>query len=186
MGYRLSRIYTRSGDSGTTGLADGSRIDKDAPRIEAIGAVDELNCAIGSLLAVAGATDGLEPLVDVQHRLFDLGGELAMARGDLLDSDIVERLERAIDDLNAPLPPLKEFVLPGGGPAAAQAHLARAVCRRAERALWRLNRDEAVNPVGLKFLNRLSDLLFVVARTLTRQQGPEEPWDHVWGDSGGE
>src|SRR5688572_14369173 len=133
MGNRLSRIYTRTGDGGTTGLADGSRVAKDAPRIEAIGAVDELNSAIGALLAEKLPRALRDPLSGVQHDLFDLGGELSVPGHTIMTAAHVTRLEQLLDRLNAALPPLKDFVLPGGSRAAACAHLARAVCRRAER-----------------------------------------------------
>jgi cob(I)alamin adenosyltransferase len=177
MPNRLTRIITRTGDDGTTGLGDGRRVNKDDARIEAIGTVDELNSVIGLVLA-----QGLEPgiadmLTQVQHWLFDLGGELALPGRTLVDGQSVERLERWLEALNAPLPPLREFVLPGGVPAAAHCHLARTVCRRAERCLARLSRHESVNSDTLKFLNRLSDLLFVMARTLNRAVGePELGW----------
>ncbi|MGB5562190.1 MAG: cob(I)yrinic acid a,c-diamide adenosyltransferase [Sedimenticolaceae bacterium] len=171
---RLTRIYTRTGDDGTTGLAGGQRLPKDHVRIEAIGAVDELNSVIGLLRAHAleVATDQL--LEAVQHRLFDLGGELAMPATELLNDARATELERALDRLNADLPPLSEFVLPGGNEAAARCHLARTVCRRAERALLRLSRDEPVNSASIKYLNRLSDLLFVLARVLARRDGGAE------------
>lgn len=174
MSKRLTRIYTRSGDDGSTGLADGRRLPKDHLRIEVIGAVDELNSAIGLLRA-----QPLEPTVDrllevVQHRLFDLGGELAMPGTELLNDAQTVELEHSLDGLNADLPPLEEFVLPGGNEAAARSHLARTSCRRAERELLRLSHDEPVNSASSKYLNRLSDLLFVLARVLARQDGGVE------------
>jgi len=174
MPNRLTRITTRTGDDGTTGLADGRRLGKDEARIEAIGTVDELNSVIGLTLA-----QGLQPpvgdmLTEIQHRLFDLGGELALPGRALLDSEAVGRLETWLEGLNGALPPLREFVLPGGTPAAAQCHHARTVCRRAERCLARLSRQEQVSSDALKFLNRLSDLLFVMARTLARAAGGAE------------
>ena len=171
---RLTRIYTRSGDDGSTGIADGTRQAKDSPRIETIGAVDELNAVLG-LLRSADCGDEIDTLIaDVQHRLFDLGGELAMPGTTLIGDDRVEWLEHALDRLNAPLPPLQEFVLPGGNEPAARCHLARTVCRRAERDLLRLSRVEGINPAALHYLNRLSDLLFVVARVLARRDGGTE------------
>lgn len=174
MAKRLTRIYTRTGDDGTTGLADGSRLDKDSLRIEAMGSIDELNSLLGLLLAddlPAGVRDVLAPL---QHRLFDLGGELAIPGAEVVRDAWVSALEQALDGFNAELPPLENFVLPGGSTAAAHCHLARSICRRAERDLLRLSRAEPVNSAGLKYLNRLSDLLFVVARILARQHGGEE------------
>ncbi len=177
MGHRLSRIYTRTGDGGTTGLADGSRLAKDSARIEAIGEIDELNCQLGALLEQEGLGGELaEALTEVQHRLFDLGGELAVPGTAVLAGDDVTRLEQLLDRLNADLPPLKEFILPGGGPAACAAHLARAVCRRAERRLIALAREEPVNEASRSYLNRLSDLLFVAARVLARAGRGEVYW----------
>jgi cob(I)alamin adenosyltransferase len=177
MANRLTKIYTRTGDGGTTGLADGSRVPKDAPRVEAMGAVDELNSAIGLLLAEALPPAVQACLDGVQHDLFDLGGELAVPGHALLAPAHVERLERLLDGFNAALPPLKDFILPGGSRAAALAHLARAVCRRAERRLAALARVETLPPLLLQYLNRLSDLLFVLARVLNRDAGrPDVLW----------
>lgn len=177
MGHRLSKIYTRTGDKGTTGLADGSRVEKDSPRVEAMGAVDELNSHIGQVL-VNEVPDGVrECLTDVQHALFDLGGELAIPGRSVVTDDYVSRMETALDAFNEALPPLKEFILPGGGPAAVACHVARAVCRRAERRLLSLARGEAVNDASRRYLNRLSDLLFVLARVLARAEGGEVLWD---------
>jgi len=180
MGYRLSKIYTRTGDAGTTGLADGRRVDKDSPRIEAMGTVDELNSSIGVLLA--GMTgSALEPvhtaLAPVQHRLFDIGGELAIPGVDIIEAADVTELEQLIDRFNAELPPLKEFILPGGSLQIAQAHLARSICRRAERRYLTLAAVETINPQALSYLNRLSDLLFVLARSIARlDDTPEVLW----------
>ena len=175
MGNRLTRIYTRTGDDGSTGLGDGQRVSKHHPRVEAFGTVDEANSAIGVVLASADVPEAVRAcLLEVQHDLFDLGGELCMPGYNAIDAGFVERLEEALDALNAPLPPLKEFILPGGSPAAAACHLARTVCRRAERRVWALAGSEAVNPHGLRYLNRLSDLLFVVARVLARHNGGSE------------
>lgn len=176
MGYRLSKIYTRTGDNGTTGLGDGRRVDKDSARIEAIGSVDELNSLVGLLLA-HGVPSANEPvLTRVQHRLFDLGGELAMPGQQLLSDSATTELEQELDRLNSQLPPLKEFILPGGSLAAASCHHARSVCRRAERRLLQLSRqpEEQVSGAALKYLNRLSDLLFVLARVLARADGGQE------------
>ena len=166
---RLTRIYTRTGDDGTTSLAGGERLPKDHPRIEAIGAVDELNACIGLLRAQALGVDIDRDLTGVQHRLFDLGGELAMPGTELLGDAPTLELEQTLDLVNADLPALQEFVLPGGNEAAARCHLARTVCRRAERDLLRLSRSETVNSASLRYLNRLSDLLFVYARVLSRK-----------------
>lgn len=178
MGHRLSKIYTRTGDDGSTGLGDGARVLKDSLRVEAFGTVDEANSAIGVVLAVAALPAPVRRcLTDVQHDLFDLGGELCVPGHRMIMPDHVERLEAELDGFNEALPPLKEFILPGGGPAAAACHVARAVCRRAERRCWSLARVEEVAPEALKYLNRLSDLLFVLARVLARhEQGSEVLW----------
>jgi cob(I)alamin adenosyltransferase len=171
---RLTRIYTRSGDDGTTGLAGGERLAKDHPRIEAIGNVDELNSFIGLTRAHALPEAVDQALESAQHRLFDLGGELAMPGTGVIGDQRVADLERTLDRFNTDLPPLAEFILPGGSEAAACCHLARAVCRRAERDLLRLSRLEPVNSASRKYLNRLSDLLFVLARVLARRDGGKE------------
>jgi cob(I)alamin adenosyltransferase len=178
MGHRLSKIYTRTGDAGTTGLGDGARIKKFSPRVEALGEVDELNTTVGLLLAEI-AQDGLaRPLLEIQHDLFDLGGELSIPGMTLLPADAVTRLEGLIDSLNEGLPPLKEFVLPGGSRTVAACHFARAVCRRAERRVVALADAEAVSDTVLQYLNRLSDLLFVMSRSLARSEfGREVMWD---------
>lgn len=174
MGHRLSKIVTRTGDAGETGLADGSRLRKSAPRVAALGEVDELNCVIGVALAQELPEAVRAPLARIQNELFDLGGELSMPGAEVLKAEYLERLEADAGELNEQLPPLKEFVLPGGNPAAAAAHLARAVARRAERALWSLNAAEPLNPLAPRYLNRLSDLLFICARILARQGGGAE------------
>ena len=178
MGNRLSKIYTRTGDDGSTGLGDGTRVAKENPRVEAYGTVDEANSAIGVILSVPALPPAIERcLTEVQHDLFDLGGELCIPGHRMIESAHVERLETELDGFNEALPPLKEFILPGGGPAAAACHVARAVCRRAERRCWSLARVETVAPDVLKYLNRLSDLLFVLARVLARhEQGSEVVW----------
>jgi cob(I)alamin adenosyltransferase len=178
MGNRLSKIYTRTGDDGSTGLGDGTRVPKENPRVEAYGTVDEANSAIGVILSVAALPPAIERcLTEVQHDLFDLGGELCIPGHRMIEAVQVERLETELDGFNEALPPLKEFILPGGGPAAAACHVARAVCRRAERRCWSLARVENVAPDVLKYLNRLSDLLFVLARVLARhEQGSEVVW----------
>ena len=180
MGNRLSKIYTRTGDDGSTGLGDGSRVRKDAARVEAYGTVDELNSTIGMVLACEGVAPSVrEALTQVQHDLFDLGGELCIPGMAMVQDADIERLETVLDTFNEPLPALKEFILPGGGMAAACCHLARTVCRRAERTLITLARDEAVRPQPQRYLNRLSDLLFVVARVLARDSGHGEVlWQH--------
>jgi cob(I)alamin adenosyltransferase len=175
MGNRLSKIYTRTGDDGTTGLADGERVDKCDVRVEAGGTVDEVNSLIGALLAEPGIEPDIAgPLRRVQHELFEAGAELALPGYRKITSEYVERLERELDTLNAALPPLKEFILPGGDRAAALCHVARAVCRRAERRAWVVAKEHALNPELLRYLNRLSDLLFVVARSLGRRGGGSE------------
>lgn len=179
MGNRLSKIYTRTGDDGSTGLGDGSRVAKDSVRVGAYGTVDEANSAIGLLLA-SDVPDGVRTLLTaVQHQLFDLGGELCIpGHAAIFDADI-ERLEHHLDAYNEDLPPLKEFILPGGGEAAARCHVARTVVRRAEREAVTLSRLEAVRPEAVRYLNRLSDLLFVLARVLARAGGHGEVvWNH--------
>jgi cob(I)alamin adenosyltransferase len=180
MGNRLSRIYTRTGDDGTTGLGDGSRTPKDSARVEAYGTVDELNSVIGMLLAVPDLpADVSACLTEVQHELFDLGGELCIPGQRVIAAEHVTRLETSLDAFNDALPPLKEFILPGGGAAAATCHLARTVARRAERRVWTLAKAETVNAEAAKYLNRLSDLLFVLARVLARhERGAEVLWRH--------
>ena len=175
MGNRLTKIYTRTGDDGSTGLGTGERVRKDSARVEAYGTVDELNCCIGLVLASpdlpASISDSLQA---IQHRLFDLGGELAVPGRDVILAEDTTGLEALLDTLNAELPALKDFVLPGGTPAAAACHLARAVCRRAERRLLSLQLAETINPEALRYLNRLSDLLFVMSRVLCRSSGGAE------------
>lgn len=177
MGNRLSKIYTRTGDDGTTGNADGSRVPKDDLRVHAIGDIDELNSLIG-LLVAALDEGGRHYLGDIQHRLFDLGGELSMTGADqafqLVTGQDVATLERMLDELNKNLPALKEFILPGGNIAASYCHLARAVCRRAERHMVSLAREQSLNTNLLAYVNRLSDFLFVLARHLNRQDGNDE------------
>ena len=171
MGHRLTRIYTRTGDGGTTGLGDGSRVGKDNPRIEAIGAVDELNSQIGGVLAENLPQPVATCLIAVQHDLFDLGGELSIPGHSAISEGHVSRLESALDGFNAELPPLKEFILPGGSRAAAACHVARSVCRRAERRVVSLTAAEQVSPAVQRYLNRLSDLLFVLCRVINRSSG---------------
>jgi len=189
MGHRLSKIVTRTGDAGTTGLGDGSRLAKDAPRIQAIGAVDELNSVLGMLLTETLPDAIAACLTGVQHDLFDLGGELSIPGYVAVGDDHVARLERAVERFNADLPPLKDFVLPGGTRAAALAHVARTVCRRAERTVITLAATENVAMPSRIYLNRLSDLLFVVSRVLNRAAGrPDVLWQKdpaARADSGG-
>jgi cob(I)alamin adenosyltransferase len=225
MGNRLSKIYTRTGDDGTTGLGDGNRVAKDDLRVEAYGTVDELNSAVGMILAVPGLPEPVvRCLTEVQHELFDLGGELCIPGYRLIQPQHVERLERALDGFNEALPALKDFILPGGGPAAAACHLARTVARRAERRVWTLIAAEkaagtlvsadtpappstspsaggklssgaqtqssgpsvaTLNLDSARYLNRLSDLLFVIARVLARhERGAEVVWRHDRGANG--
>jgi cob(I)alamin adenosyltransferase len=180
MGNRLSKIYTRTGDDGTTGLGDGSRVAKDDARVEAYGTVDELNSAVGMILSVPQLPAGIGALLtEVQHDLFDLGGELCIPGSRAIKAEQVTMLEESLDGLNDALPALKEFILPGGGPAAAACHLARTIARRAERRVWSLAKQEAVSADVTNYLNRLSDLLFVIARVLARHEsGAELLWRH--------
>jgi cob(I)alamin adenosyltransferase len=181
MGKRLSKIYTRTGDDGTTGLGDGTRVQKDSLRVDAFGTVDEANSAIGVVLANDSVPQPVRDiLTEVQHDLFELGGELCIPGHSAITPEFVARLEQDLDALNADLPALKEFILPGGGPAAAAGHLARTVVRRAERLTTTLAGEETVRPEVLKYLNRLSDLLFVIARVLARaESGKEVLWDRA-------
>jgi cob(I)alamin adenosyltransferase len=178
MGNRLSKIYTRTGDKGTTGLGDGSRVGKEHPQVVAIGDTDELNSQLGVVISELGTGELADLLSTIQHRLFDLGAELSLPPGEIrIQQEDTESLEQAIDRFNADLPPLKEFILPGGSKAAAQCHLARAVCRRAERSLVNLNNTQPVSEFALSYLNRLSDLLFVLARFINRESGhPDILW----------
>lgn len=171
MGKRLSKIVTRTGDQGITGLADGSRVPKDTPRVEAMGAVDELNSHLGVLLAEDLPDRATACLIDAQHDLFDLGGELSKPGHALVSDAHVLRLENLIEEFNQALPALENFILPGGSRPAALAHVARSACRRAERRLVTLSRQETVSPQLLKYLNRFSDLLFILGRTLNRHAG---------------
>ena len=179
LGKRLSKIYTRTGDDGTTGLGDGSRVQKDSQRVEAYGTVDEANSAIGVVLANDSVPSPIRNiLTEVQHDLFELGGELCIPGHSAITSAFIERLESDLDGLNADLPALKEFILPGGGPAAAACHLARTIVRRAERVTTTLAGVETVRPEVVRYLNRLSDLRFVIARSLARlESGKEVLWN---------
>jgi cob(I)alamin adenosyltransferase len=180
MGNRLSKIYTRTGDNGTTGLGDGERVAKDDLRVAAFGDTDEANSAIGMVLAVRDIPDEVRRcLVEVQHKLFDLGGELAMPGYRAIEQSHIDWLEQQLDSFNDHLPPLKEFILPGGGPAAAACHLARTITRRAERSAWTLAKRDTIPAEITMYLNRLSDLLFVIARILARHEGGSEVlWRH--------
>ena len=175
MGNRLSKIYTRTGDDGTTGLGDGSRVAKDSIRVEAFGTVDEANSAIGAVLAMSAVTDQLHAsLIEVQHDLFELGGELCIPGHSAITAEMIARLESELDEMNKDLPALKEFILPGGGPAAAACHIARTIVRRAERRVTTLAGVETVRPEATQYLNRLSDFLFVAARVLARAESGQE------------
>jgi cob(I)alamin adenosyltransferase len=179
MGHRLSKIYTRTGDDGTTGLGDGTRVAKDSARVAAYGTVDELNSALGVVLAVDLPDDVRHCLIAVQHQLFDLGGELCIPGHAAIHDNDIDRLETLLDGFNADLAPLKEFILPGGGIAAAHCHLARTIARRAERETITLSHSAAVRPQAVRYLNRLSDLLFVLARVLARASGQGDVlWNH--------
>jgi len=179
MGKRLSKIYTRTGDDGTTGLGDGSRVTKDCLRVDAFGTVDEANSAIGVILSFESVPSDIRKiLTEVQHDMFELGGELCIPGHSAITDDFVTRLETELDALNEDLPALKEFILPGGGQAAAACHLARTIVRRAERVTTALAASETVRPEVLRYLNRLSDLLFVIARVLPRvESGQEVLWN---------
>ena len=179
MGNRLSKIYTKTGDDGTTGLGDGTRVAKDSARVAAYGTVDELNSSIGIVLAQEIPAPIREALTQIQHDLFDLGGELCIPGMAMIDDADIARLEDVLDAFNDTLPALKDFILPGGGMAAACCHLARTVCRRAEREVVTLSRSEPVRPEAVRYLNRLSDLLFVLSRVLARASGHGEVlWQH--------
>jgi len=177
---RLSKIYTRTGDAGTTGLGDGTRVDKDSLRVDAMGEVDELNATIGILLTEQVSDKVRSCLTQVQHDLFNLGGELCLPGHSLIKLESVTALEHMLDEWNDTLSPLKEFILPGGSKSAAFCHLARTVCRRAERVMHRLSKQEAVTPISLQYLNRLSDLLFVLSRVLNHEAGVSDVlWNNL-------
>ena len=179
MGNRLSKIYTKTGDDGTTGLGDGTRVAKDSARVTAYGTVDELNSAIGLVLANTLPERIREVLTQAQHDLFDLGGELCIPGMSMIADADITRLETMLDAFNENLPPLRDFILPGGGVAAAHCHLARTICRRAEREVVTLSHHDAVRGEAVRYLNRLSDLLFVLARVLARESGHGEVlWQH--------
>jgi cob(I)alamin adenosyltransferase len=175
MGHRLSKIYTRTGDDGTTGLANGERVDKVDGRVAAFGDVDETNSALGLLLAEPALPPAIgTSLTRIQHELFEIGAELSLPGYRQITGEHVTRLEQELDALNEELPPLEEFVLPGGTRAAALCHLARTICRRAERSAWAASKLTELNPDLTRYLNRLSDLLFVMARWLARRDGGQE------------
>lgn len=177
MGNRLTRIYTRTGDQGTTGLGGGRRVSKDDARVEAMGAVDELNSLLATVLAHPLPDPVRAALAQIQNDLFDLGGELCLPDRPVISAAQVMQLEQTLDQFNDDLPPLAEFILPGGGPAGAACQVARAVCRRAERRVVTLAHSAPVRPEALSYLNRLSDLLFVMARVIARAEGrPEIYW----------
>ena len=174
---RLSKIYTRTGDKGDTGLGDGSRVDKDHIRIEAIGTVDELNSIVGMIIANEIPKEITACFNKIQHHLFDLGGELCIPGHAAIDESYITYLENTLDGFNKDLPMLKEFILPAGGKATSACHLARTVCRRAERRVVTLAKDENVSSFSISYLNRLSDLLFVITRVLARHEnGSEVLW----------
>jgi cob(I)alamin adenosyltransferase len=174
MGNRLSKIYTRTGDDGTTGLGDGARVSKTSPRVEAMGAVDELNSVVGFLMTESVPDAIRETLSTVQHTLFDLGGEISLPGQELVQNKQVTKIENTLDRMNEPLSPLKDFILPGGTRPAALCHQARSVCRRAERQLLVLAEQQSVSNTSIKYLNRLSDLLFVIARHLNQTAGVDD------------
>lgn len=180
MGNRLSKIYTRTGDDGTTGLGDGSRIAKNSLRVQAMGDVDELNAVIGMLLTEPVSEAARNCLTAVQHDLFDLGAEICIPNHSMIKSERIQALETDLDTFNETLSPLKEFILPGGCRAAAQCHLARTVCRRAERTLHALNEQETITTASLQYINRLSDLLFVLCRILNKEANqPDVLWQNT-------
>lgn len=179
MSYRLSKIYTKTGDDGTTSIAPKERLPKDHARIELMGTLDELNSALGLTIAFEHAEEIKTLLRSIQQDLFNLGGELCPPFNVVIKDSHVSQLENLIDEWNAELPPLTEFILPGGNPASAACHLARTICRRAERCAVTLYNAEKFNPEILRYLNRLSDLLFVLARNISRETKSEEIlWEH--------
>lgn len=179
MANRLSKIYTRTGDAGTTGLGDGTRVAKDSLRVAAMGDVDELNSVIGLMLTEPVSSKIRDCLTQVQHDLFNMGGEICMPGYAMIKAERVTALENILDEWNETLSPLKEFILPGGGRAAAYCHLARTVCRRAERQMTTLNNVEKITQISLQYINRLSDLLFVLCRILNKEAGvPDVLWQN--------
>jgi len=180
MGNRLSKIYTRTGDDGTTGLGDGTRVAKNSLRVQAMGDVDELNAVVGLLLTEPVSPNIQACLTEVQHDLFNLGGEICMPDMTLIKLDRIHALETQLDAWNDQLPPLKEFILPGGSRAAAYCHLARTVCRRAERTMHALDAEEKLSVASLQYINRFSDLLFVLCRVLNKEAGIK---DVLWNNT---
>jgi cob(I)alamin adenosyltransferase len=179
MANRLSKIYTKTGDAGTTGLGDGTRVAKDSLRVAAMGDVDELNSIIGLMLTEPISTEINEVLTRIQHDLFDMGGEICMPGYAMIKQERVASLESTLDQWNDTLTPLKEFILPGGSRAAAYCHLARTVCRRAERTMTTLNTNEKITEISSQYINRLSDLLFVLCRILNKEAGvPDVLWNN--------
>ena len=179
MGNRLSKIATRTGDNGSTGLGDGSRTEKDSVRIHSLGEVDELNSFVGLLLCEEMPADLREELVSIQHDLFDLGGELCIPGYQMIKEEHVERLDGLLEKYNATLEPLKDFILPAGSRAASVAHVCRTVCRRAERSIVALGKAESIHPHPRQYVNRLSDLMFVLSRVLNRYAGGSDVlWHH--------
>lgn len=174
----MTRIYTRSGDAGKTGLANATRIDKSDVLCDAIGDIDETNAVIGLVRSLIESADLDQQLSVIQHKLFDLGAQVAQYKGNLLKTSDIDQLEQWIDELQENLPPLKQFILPAGNPAGSQCHLARTVCRRAERKTWQATAHHEIEAEATKYLNRLSDYLFVLARTLNDQ-------DEVFWEVGG-
>jgi cob(I)alamin adenosyltransferase len=180
MANRLSKIYTKTGDAGTTGLGDGTRVAKDSLRVAAMGDVDELNSIIGLMLTEPISTEINEVLTRIQHDLFDMGGEICMPGYAMIKLERVNALENTLDKWNDTLTPLKEFILPGGSRAAAYCHLARTVCRRAERTMTTLNTNEKITEISLQYINRLSDLLFVLCRILNKEADvPDVLWNNT-------
>jgi cob(I)alamin adenosyltransferase len=178
MAKRLTKIYTRTGDDGTTGLADGKRVEKDSLRVSVMGDVDELNSLLGLLIASGAGEDIAGYLLNIQHRLFDIGAELSIPGKPVTQPVHISRLEELLDTYNEDLKPLDEFILPGGTLSGALCHFARTVCRRAERSMVKLARTEYLNPNTLCYINRLSDLLFVFSRVITQAKGGKEVyWD---------
>ncbi len=176
MSNRLSKIVTTTGDDGTTGMADGSRLAKSDIRVHCLGEVDELNAVIGLCVSIIRQQDVIDILLHIQHDLFDLGAELCQPSKQLMQQEHVDHISQLAEKLNTNLPPLTEFILPGGSTELAQLHMARTICRRAERSLVTLNTQQTVNPISLMYLNRLSDLLFILTRYLARQTGQQETY----------
>jgi len=187
MGFRLSKIYTRKGDSGTTGMADGSRLAKDSLRMHAIGDVDELNSMVGVVIKKTPVGDVQQNMITIQHDLFNLGGQLAMPDYVMVNQSRIDWLEKTLDEMNEPLSPLKEFILPGGTEASCFCHMARTICRRTERSLVSLNTETEIDGLLLAYINRLSDWLFVAGRSLNKLENTAEVYwksDRIKGSAG--